>query len=234
MIPQSVLAEIDAARQRAVDELAEFLCIPSVSTDPRHTADVRRAAKWTVDRLKRLGFQTTLHETGRHPVVYGELLRDPDLPTLLIYGHYDVQPPDPLDEWVSPPFSPTLRDGFIYARGATDNKGQFLTYLRAVEALLLVEGYLPLNVKALIEGEEEIGSPSLRSFFENHGDDLRADAVAISDGSQFASGIPAITYGLRGLSVAHLLQDDLDWRGAGGSVDWKHVDVLLDRQPLIL
>jgi acetylornithine deacetylase/succinyl-diaminopimelate desuccinylase-like protein len=200
MIPQSVLAEIDAGRQRALDELAALLRIPSVSTDPRHTADVRRAAEWTADKLKRLGFRSTVHETSRHPVVYGELLRDLALPTLLVYGHYDVQPPDPLDEWVSPPFSPTVRDGFVYARGATDNKGQFFTYLKAVEALLLVEGRLPLNVKALIEGEEEIGSPSLRSFFESHADDLRADAVAISDGSQFAAGIPAITYGLRGLS----------------------------------
>jgi acetylornithine deacetylase/succinyl-diaminopimelate desuccinylase-like protein len=200
MIPQRVLAEIDAGRQRAVEELAELLRIPSVSTDPRHTADVRRAAEWTAERLNPLGFQTTLHETSRHPVVYGELLCDPDLPTVLIYGHYDVQPPDPLDEWISPPFSPTVRDGFVYARGATDNKGQFFTYLKAVEALVRVEGRLPLNVKALIEGEEEIGSPSLRSFFESHGDDLRADAVAISDGSQFASGMPAITYGLRGLS----------------------------------
>jgi acetylornithine deacetylase/succinyl-diaminopimelate desuccinylase-like protein len=200
MIPQSVLAEIDAGRQRALDELAALLRIPSVSTDPRHTADVRRAAEWTADKLKRLGFRSTVHETSRHPVVYGELLRDLALPTLLVYGHYDVQPPDPLDEWVSPPFSPTVRDGFIYARGATDNKGQFFTYLKAVEALLLVEGRLPLNVKALVEGEEEIGSPSLRSFFESHGDDLRADVVAISDGSQFAPGVPAITYGLRGLS----------------------------------
>jgi len=200
MTPESVLAAIDAGWQHAVDELAELLRIPSVSTDPSHTADVRRAAAWTVERLKRLGFQTTLHETSRHPVVYGELLQDPDLPTLLIYGHYDVQPPDPLDEWASPPFAPSVRDGFIYARGATDNKGQFFTYLKAIEAMVLVEGRLPLNVKALIEGEEEIGSPSLRSFFESHGDALRADAVAISDGSQFASGIPAITYGLRGLS----------------------------------
>jgi acetylornithine deacetylase/succinyl-diaminopimelate desuccinylase-like protein len=200
MIPQRVFAEIDAGRHHAVDELAAFLRIPSVSTDPRHTADIRRAAEWTMDRLKRLGFQSTVHETSRHPVVYGELVRDPALPTLLVYGHYDVQPPDPLDEWVSPPFSPTVRDGFIYARGATDNKGQFFTYLKAVEALLLVEGRLPLNVKALVEGEEEIGSPSLRSFFESHGDDLRADVVAISDGSQFAPGVPAITYGLRGLS----------------------------------
>jgi acetylornithine deacetylase/succinyl-diaminopimelate desuccinylase-like protein len=200
MIPQSVLAEVTVGRERAVDELAEFLRIPSVSTDPARAADVRRAAEWTADRLKRVGFQTTLYETSRHPVVYGELLHDPGLPTLLIYGHYDVQPPDPLDEWVSPPFSPTVRDGFIYARGATDNKGQFFTYLKAVEAVLPIEGRLPLNVKALIEGEEEIGSPSLRGFFESHGDNLRADAVAISDGSQFASGIPAVTYGLRGLS----------------------------------
>ncbi len=200
MIPQSVLAEIDAGRPRAVEELAEFLRIPSVSTDSRHATDVRRAAEWVVRRLETLGFQARLHETRKHPIISGLRGRDPGLPTLLIYGHYDVQPPDPLDEWVSPPFSPTVRDGFIYARGATDNKGQCLTYLKAVEAVLRIEGKLPLNVKVLIEGEEEIGSPSLASFFEENGESLRADAVAVSDGSQFASGVPAITYGLRGLS----------------------------------
>jgi acetylornithine deacetylase/succinyl-diaminopimelate desuccinylase-like protein len=200
MVPQNVLAKIDAGRLQAVGELAEFLRIPSVSTDPRHATDVRRAAEWVVRRLETLGFQARLHETGKHPVVSAVCVRDPGLPTLLIYGHYDVQPPDPLDEWVSPPFSPTVRDGFMYARGATDNKGQSLTYLRAADAVLRTEGHLPLNIKVLMEGEEEIGSPSLARFFEEHGEDLRADAVAISDGSQFASGIPAITYGLRGLS----------------------------------
>jgi len=200
MIPQSVLAEIDAGQPRAVEELAEFLRIPSVSTDSRHAPDVLRAAQWVVRRLETLGFQARLHETRKHPVVSGFRVRDPSLPTLLIYGHYDVQPPDPLDEWVSPPFSPTIRGGFVYARGATDNKGQCLTYLKAAEAVLRIDGRMPVNLKVLIEGEEEIGSPSLARFFEEHSEDLRADAVAVSDGSQFASGIPAITYGLRGLS----------------------------------
>jgi acetylornithine deacetylase/succinyl-diaminopimelate desuccinylase-like protein len=200
MVPQSVLAKIDAGQPQALGELAEFLRIPSVSTDPRHATDVRRAAEWMLRKLETLGFQARLHETKKHPVVSAVSVRDPGLPTLLIYGHYDVQPPDPLDEWVSPPFSPTVRDGFVYARGATDNKGQCLTYLKAAEAVLRIEGHLPLNVKVLLEGEEEIGSPSLAAFFAEHGEDLRADAVAISDGSQFAPGVPAITYGLRGLS----------------------------------
>jgi acetylornithine deacetylase/succinyl-diaminopimelate desuccinylase-like protein len=199
MIPHKIVAEISANRERYLGELSEFLRIPSVSTDPDHAADIRQAAKWVLDKLLQLGFHAELRETARHPVVCGHRLIDASLPTLLIYGHYDVQPPDPLDEWISPPFSPSIREGHIYARGATDNKGQCLTYLKAIEAIRAVSGELPLNVKVLIEGEEEIGSPHLGPFLRQNREALQTDVIAISDGSQFAPGIPAITYGLRGL-----------------------------------
>ena len=199
MVPHKVVDEINANRQQCVEELIEFLRIPSVSTESDHAADIRQAAMWVAKKLRKLGFQAELHETARHPVVCGHLLIDSSLPTLLVYGHYDVQPADPLNEWITPPFSPSIREGHIYARGATDNKGQCLTYLEAMEAILSVDGKLPLNVKVLIEGEEEIGSPSLGPFLQENLDYLQTDFIAISDGSQFASGIPAITYGLRGL-----------------------------------
>ena len=204
MVPHKVVDEIGANRQRYVEELSDFLRIPSVSTESDHTADIRQAATWVVNKLQKLGFHVELRETARHPVVCGHLLIDASLPTLLIYGHYDVQPPDPLDEWITPPFSPSIRDGHIYARGATDNKGQCLTYLEAMEAMLSVTGRLPLNVKVLIEGEEEIGSPNLGPFLQENRMELQTDVIAISDGSQFASGIPAITYGLRGLSYLEI------------------------------
>jgi len=200
MIPQDTLVKIDGNRQRYVDELLGFLRIPSVSTYSRHTSDVRRAAEWVFSHLRRLDFQSKLYETARHPVVYGHRCPYPDRPTLLIYGHYDVQPPEPLEEWITAPFSPTIRDGYVYARGASDDKGQFFTYLKAIEAVLAVAGKLPINVKILVEGEEEIGSPNLAPFLKTHQKELKADAVAVSDGSQFTHGTPAITYGLRGLS----------------------------------
>ena len=158
------------------------------------------AAQWVLDQIKKCGFNAKIYPTERHPIV---LARSPEVagaPVLLIYGHYDVQPPDPLDEWQTPPFSPDIRDGYIYARGASDDKGQFFTYIKAIEAVLGAGQKLPLNLIVLAEGEEEIGSPNLEKFLMQHKDELRADAAAISDGSQFAHGIPAITYGLRGLS----------------------------------
>ena len=204
MIPREILDKIDENRSRYVDELLGFLRIPSVSTISGYATDVQKAADWVLHRLKRLGFQAKLFKTEGHPIVYAHCCKIPNRPTLLIYGHYDVQPPDPLNEWITPPFSPTIRDGYVYARGATDDKGQFFTYLKAIEAILAVEEKLPINVKILVEGEEEIGSSNLGPFMKNNQEMLKADAVAISDGSQFVQGLPAITYGLRGLSYLQL------------------------------
>ena len=204
MIPRETLDKIDSNRQRYVHELLEFLRIPSVSTYSHHSSDVRRAAEWVHNYLRRMGFQAKIYQTERHPVVFAQSPHTVDGPTLLVYGHYDVQPPEPLEEWVSAPFTPSIRDGYVYARGASDDKGQFFTYLKAMEAILAVSGKLPINVKVLVEGEEEIGSPNLGPFMKEHLSELKADAVAISDGSQFAQGVPAITYGLRGLSYLQL------------------------------
>ena len=204
MIPKEILDKIDSNRQRYVDELLGFLRIPSVSTYSRHASDVRRAADWVCNHLRRMGFQAKTYQTERHPIVFAQGATVPDSPTLLIYGHYDVQPPEPLEEWVTPPFAPSIRDGYVYARGASDDKGQFFTYLKAIEAVLAGTGKLPINVKLLIEGEEEIGSPNLGPFLKEHLAELKADAVAISDNAQFTQGVPAITYGLRGLSYLQI------------------------------
>jgi len=222
MVPQDVLRIIDENRQRYVDELLGFLHIPSVSTYSHHSSDVQEAANWVFNHLQRLGMQTRIYRTQRHPIVYGTCASTKDRPTVLIYGHYDVQPPEPLDEWLTPPFAPTIRDGYVYARGATDDKGQFMTYLKAIDAILSVAKALPVNVKVLVEGEEEIGSPSMETFLNEHRHELTADVVALSDGSQFGQGIPAITYGLRGLSYLHVdLQGprfDLHSGGFGGLI----------------
>lgn len=197
---EDVLSRIEGNRQRYVDDLFDFLRIPSISTYTHHEFDMRKAAEWVLAQTRKLGFEAAIHETRRHPLVLGHRVSNPDRPTLLIYGHYDVQPPEPLEEWISPPFSPTVRDGYVYARGAADDKGQFLTHLKAMEAVLEAAGDLPVNVTVLVEGEEEIGSPSLKPFLEAHAKELSANAAVISDGSQFARGTPAITYGLRGLA----------------------------------
>lgn len=196
---EEIMNEIDAQRGRYVEELTEYVRIPSVSTYSENAGEVRRAAEFVSGHLTRLGFQSRIYETAKHPVVYAHRCPHPDRPVLLLYGHYDVQPPEPLEEWVTPPFSPDIRDGFLYARGATDDKGQFFTHLKAMEAILSVAGELPVNMKVLVEGEEEIGSVNLEAFLREHAEELRADAVAVSDTSQVAQGVPAITYGLRGL-----------------------------------
>ncbi|WP_234553947.1 dipeptidase [Thermus caliditerrae] len=179
----------------ALEPLLEFLSIPSVSTDPAHKEDVRKAALWLEAKLQALGFRTELHETPLHPILYAERLLDENAPTVLVYGHYDVQPPDPLELWESPPFSPTLRDGRVYARGASDDKGQLWAHVAALEGLSA-----RVNVKFLVEGEEEIGSPSLLPFVRANREKLRADVVLISDGAMFAPLTPTLTYGLRGLA----------------------------------
>jgi len=185
--------------QSAQAELFDFIRIPSVSADSKYAADVARAAEFLRAKLERLGFEARVDPTAGHPVVFAQKIVSADKPTVLIYGHYDVQPPDPLELWTSPAFEPTVRGGRIYARGATDDKGQVYAHVRGVEHLL-ARGELPVNVKFLIEGEEEMGSPHLEGYIHAHTADLACDIIAISDGSRFAPDIPSITYGVRGLS----------------------------------
>jgi succinyl-diaminopimelate desuccinylase len=190
--------------RRFEEDLCELLRIPSVSADSRHRADVRRAADWVAGQFRSLGMPVELCETPGHPIVYAEWLGAPGAPTALVYGHYDVQPPDPLNEWISPPFEPTRRDGNLYARGATDDKGQMLTHVKSAEAWMRTEGRLPVNLKFLIEGEEEVGSEHLEHFIAANRQRLACDVVVISDTSQFGPDQPAITYGLRGIAYFEL------------------------------
>ncbi len=200
MLPPSVSQRINAGRASCETQLLDFLRIPSVSTAQDRKDDVRRAAGWVLAQLTGMGFEAQIRETPGHPLVFARRCPRPDGPTVLIYGHFDVQPTDPDRAWITPPFEPQVRDGFVYARGACDDKGQLLTHLKALEAILAADGELPVNVKVLMEGEEEIGSPSLGPYVARHREELRADGVLISDGFQFARGIPAITCGLRGMA----------------------------------
>jgi acetylornithine deacetylase/succinyl-diaminopimelate desuccinylase-like protein len=199
-----VLAYIDQQRDAFQADLKELLRIPSVSADPAFKGDVRRAGEWVRSHLAKLGLDAELIETGGHPIVYAESPPVPGKPVALVYGHYDVQPPDPLDEWTTPPFEPTERDGKLFARGATDDKGQMLTHVKSVEAWLATAKKLPLQVKLLIEGEEEVGSEHLERFLKENAQRLACDCVVISDTAQFAPGVPAITYGLRGITYFEL------------------------------
>ncbi len=214
---------IDTHRERFLGELIELLRIPSISADPAHKADVERAAQWLLAHLRALGLEAELWPTEGHPVVYGQWLGAPEGPTVLCYGHYDVQPPDPLNLWQSPPFEPTIRDGRLYARGASDDKGQLFTHLKALEAYLRTEGRLPVNVKFLIEGEEEVGSRNLLPVLEKQRDRLRADVVLISDTAMFGPEEPSITYALRGLCYLEIELEgpnrDLHSGVYGGAVD---------------
>ena len=191
-------SEHDARIKR---ELFELLAIPSVSARSEHDADTRRAAEWLADALRAAGLEAAVHETPGHPVVIGEYRGAPEgAPTVLVYGHYDVQPAEPLELWTSPPFEATVRDGRIYARGAVDDKGQLFLHVKALEGYLAVRGRLPVNVVVLAEGEEEVGSDHLASFIESHAELLRCDGVVISDSSMFAPGLPSVLSSLRGLA----------------------------------
>ena len=207
---------------RFLEELKTFLRIPSVSAVTAHKGDVRRAAEWVKDQLSSAGVTSELVETKGHPIVYGEWLNAPGAPTVLVYGHYDVQPPDPLNQWKTPPFEPEVRDGKIYARGATDDKGQMFTHIKSVEAWLKSEKKLPVNVKFVIEGEEEVGSDNLDIFLDERKQQLKCDVAVVSDTSQYAPGIPAVTYGLRGIVACevtlHGPKQDLHSGVFGGSV----------------
>src|SRR5919106_1263871 len=191
---------INVNRDRYVEELKQYLAIPSISALPQHAGDVRRAAEWTADALRSAGLQNAkLIDTPGNPVVYADWLNAPGAPTILFYGHYDVQPVDPLNLWTSPPFEATVRDGELYARGSADDKGQVFMHFKAVEAHMKQNGRLPVNMKFMIEGEEEVGSEHLDDFIRANRQALKADVVVISDSGMFARGVPSICYGLRGL-----------------------------------
>jgi acetylornithine deacetylase/succinyl-diaminopimelate desuccinylase-like protein len=210
----TVLDFIETHRDRYFDELKQLLAIPSISALPDHKDDVRRCADWVCEELRRIGMQTvTLHETPGHPIVYAEWMGAAGAPTVLFYGHYDVQPVDPLDLWEAPPFEATVRDGELYARGSADDKGQVFMHFKAIEAHLKGNGRLPVNMKMLIEGEEEVGSANLDDFIRTHLDLLKADVVLISDTEMFDRDAPSICYGLRGL-----VYFQIDLRGTKGDL----------------
>ena len=196
----NVIDFINVNRDRYLDELKALLAIPSISALPQHAADVKRCAEWCAGEMSRIGLQNVrLIDTPGNPVVYGDWLGATGAPTILFYGHYDVQPVDPLELWQSPPFEATIRDGEIYARGSADDKGQVFMHFKAVEAHLKQNARLPVNIKFILEGEEEVGSAHLDDFVRGHKGELSANVVVISDSGMFARGVPSMCYGLRGL-----------------------------------
>lgn len=215
---------IEENKDRFKEELFDFLRISSISTDSEYKNNVRDAANFLKNQLESLELdRVELFETEGNPIVYGELTTDNEKPTVLVYGHYDVQPPDPEDLWHSPPFEPTVRNGDIYARGASDDKGQSFTHLKSLEAYQKTGTDFPVNIKFILEGEEEIGSPSLIPFIEDHKDLLKCEMVLISDTAMFAEDTPSITYGLRGLAYMQINVQgpnrDLHSGVYGGAVD---------------
>jgi Acetylornithine deacetylase/Succinyl-diaminopimelate desuccinylase and related deacylases len=199
---------VEFARQnypRFLEELKSLLRIPSISTLPENAGDCRKAAETLAAELKRIGMDNVhLMETGGHPLVYADWLHAAGKPTVLVYGHYDVQPPDPLDEWLSPPFEPTIRNGNIYARGAVDDKGQVVAQVKALESLMAANGKLPLNVRVLLEGEEEVGGEGIAKFVASKPPELKADFALVSDTELFAPGLPTLCVGLRGMIYTEL------------------------------
>ncbi len=195
-----VIKYIKDNKEVYVNELKEFLRIPSISTLAENQKDIKQAANFVADKLKQAGMnRVEVFKTEGHPIVYGEWLGAPGKPTVLVYGHYDVQPVDPIELWDNPPFEPTIKNGKIYARGATDDKGQMYMHVKSVEAFFKTMGSLPVNIKFVIEGEEEIGSEHLEGFIKSNTELLKCDTVLISDTALFDKGIPTLTYGLRGL-----------------------------------
>jgi acetylornithine deacetylase/succinyl-diaminopimelate desuccinylase-like protein len=196
----AVDAFVQQNKNRMLEELKDFIRIPSVSTLPEHKDDVARAAQFVADKMRNAGLEhIEIIKTPKHPLVYGDWLHAPGKPTVLCYGHYDVQPPDPLELWTTPPFEPDERDGNLYARGACDDKGQMYMHIKAIEALFAVHGKLPVNVKFLIEGEEEVGGESISDYVPKNKERLKADVALVSDTELFADGIPTLCVGLRGL-----------------------------------
>ncbi len=215
MAEQKIHAFVEANAPRFLDELKAFVSIPSISALPAHTDDVRRAAEWLQTHIaETTGLATELIETpGHHPIVYGERLDAPGKPTVLIYGHYDVQPVDPVELWETPPFEPTVKGDNLYARGAVDDKGPTFATIKALETLRAVRGSLPVNVKVLIEGEEESGGEAIEAYVKGHAERLKADCVLILDTGSNSVDVPELTYGLRGLTYFELVAN-----GAGGDL----------------
>ncbi|MFW6170888.1 MAG: dipeptidase [Planctomycetota bacterium] len=195
---------LEEHRERFEEELCELLRIPSVSTDGQHQAEVRQAGQWLCNQFQDIGLETELLETVGNPVVFAQSPPVPGTPVVLVYGHYDVQPPEPLEAWLSPPFEPTRRNGNLYARGATDDKGQMLTHVKSAEAWNRAAGKLPVQLKFVIEGEEEVGSAGLADLIEREPERLASDVAVVSDSSQFGPGQPAVTYGLKGIAYFEL------------------------------
>jgi acetylornithine deacetylase/succinyl-diaminopimelate desuccinylase-like protein len=209
-----VIDFIHTNRDRYVEELKQFLAIPSISAMPEHREDVRRCAEWAAAEMARIGLENVrVVDTAGHPLVYADWLHAEGAPTVLFYGHYDVQPVDPIDLWLTPPFEATIRDGDIYARGACDDKGQVFVHLKAIEAHLRKAGRLPINLKVILEGEEEVGSEHLGPYVREHAAELAADMVLISDTEMFDRGVPSLCYGLRGLAYMQI-----DLRGTKGDL----------------
>src|SRR4051794_5931812 len=207
-MPNDIGSLVRANKSRLLDELQAFLRIPSISTLQEHKTDVERAAQFTAEALLDAGMENVeVIPTAGHPLVYADWLHAPGKPTVLFYGHYDVQPADPLDLWHTPPFEPTIRNGNLYARGASDDKGQFYMHIKAVQALGELHGKLPVNVKFLIEGEEEIGGASISAFVPGNKEKLKADVALVSDTALYADGVPTLCIGLRGLVYTEVEAD---------------------------
>jgi len=205
---------ISRQRETWLEEVNEWLRIPSVSTDPERRDDMRAAAEWLVEKLDAAGCQeTAVWPTEGHPVVFGAYKNADSAPTILVYGHYDVQPEDPIEGWESPPFEPTVRDGRLFARGAVDDKGQLYVHVKALETWLATKGSCPVNILYLIEGEEEVGSPNVGKVVQEKIGELACDAVVISDTTMFAPGLPSLCYGLRGMAYCQI-----DVRGPKGDL----------------
>src|SRR5213079_1589588 len=191
-------------RENYLEEYYSFLRFPSVSTDVQYAEKLGACAQWLVKKLDGIGLQTQLVPTKRHPIVWARNKHQPGRRTVLIYGHYDVQPPDPLELWDSPPFEPVLKDGYVFVRGATDNKGQILSHILGIQETIEQNGDLPVNLHLVIEGEEEIGSGHLGPFLSEYRDALKSDVAVVSDTGMIARGVPTLSYGLRGVTALEI------------------------------
>ena len=209
-------------RNSYLDEFFTFLRFPSISTDDAYKNKLVECAHWLVEKCNHIGLEAQLVSTPNHPIVWAKNKHQPGRKTVMIYGHYDVQPPDPLDLWQSPPFEPVLKDGYVFARGSTDNKGQILSHILGIQETIAEQGDLPVNLHLIVEGEEEIGSGSLPGFLKQNRESLGCDVVVVSDTGLVDRGVPTLSYGLRGVTACEVkataAQLDLHSGVFGGAV----------------